>query len=358
MRITKAILGAACAASVWVLSGCGGGGSGPSRNGGNPGGTPTPTPGGGTATVGRVVFSSNRGPFTAPATSNYEIYITDVGDSSNQPTRLTNDVVKFAPRDDQPSLSRDGNRIAFISTRGISSDTRDNDPDLFAFDADGQNVVRLTNDPGNAEITDAAPEYGPNRQIVFVRGGSIFVVRDVDTNSDGLGDEAPRLITSGLDPTFSRDGNRIIFVRAVGTPALTQLFSINLDGTGEVQLTSDNTNKQQPDVAPTGDERITYVSAAPGSTQSAIVVATGNGSSALGAAQIIVPANATNLSPSFTANGREVVFQQGDRTGSNNGIFRTSATPPANGGAFSPQINVSRGASTIDPDAGPNRAQQ
>ena len=45
-------------------------------------------------------------------------------------------------RDDWPAWSPDGSKIAFASGR-------DGNAEIYVMNADGTNVVRLTNDPGN-----------------------------------------------------------------------------------------------------------------------------------------------------------------------------------------------------------------
>jgi Tol biopolymer transport system component len=102
-----------------------------------------------------------------------------------------------------PAFSSDGARIAFVSNR-------DGNPEIYAMDADGSNVTRLTNDP------------------------------QVDGH-----------------PVFAPDGQTILFgsQRAAGKP---QIFSMSADGTGVKQLTQDSVNLA-PTISPDG-RTIAYVS--------------------------------------------------------------------------------------------------
>jgi Tol biopolymer transport system component len=137
------------------------------------------------------------------------------GADGSGPSRLSDGV-----NDSWPSWSPDGSKIVFSSTRHDPSMARctpgwPNDfrcaTDIYVMDADGSNVVRVTDDP--------APEFMPvwspdGDRIAFVRttGGTaprIFTMRpdgsDVRQISSGDGG-------SDYWPSWSPDGSQIVFI--------------------------------------------------------------------------------------------------------------------------------------------------
>ncbi len=102
-----------------------------------------------------------------------------------------------------PAFSPDGSRIAYVSNR-------DGNPEIYAMDADGRGVTRLTTDPQ----ADDQPSFTPDgRQIVFqsarVAGRpQIFIM-----NADGSGvQQLTRDSAPCLSPTVSPDGQTIAYV--------------------------------------------------------------------------------------------------------------------------------------------------
>lgn len=104
--------------------------------------------------------------------------------------------------DFDPSLSRDGKRMIFASTRHSMN------PDIYYKDVDGVAVVQLTTDPGS----DVQPCFSPDgRRVAFAsdRAGNwdIWLV-----NLDG---QQAVQVTSGpaheVHPTWSPDGTQLVF---------------------------------------------------------------------------------------------------------------------------------------------------
>ena len=87
-------------------------------------------------------------------------------------TRLTN----HSARDFAPAWSPDGTRIAFTSYR-------DGNHEIYVMDADGRNVIRLTNNSG------WSPAWSPDgARIAFVSlGEGIFDFGIYVMNADGSG---------------------------------------------------------------------------------------------------------------------------------------------------------------------------
>jgi Tol biopolymer transport system component len=156
--------------------------------------------------------------------SSFEIMIINTDGTGK--TRLTNNLFQ----DSLPSVSPDGTKIAFFSTR-------DGDGEIYVMNIDGSNVTRLTNSPGE----DAHPMWSPDgSQITFHtrRFGTLDIMV---MNADGSN---PRLVTTGTTttheyfPVWSPDGTKIAFNGTTLDPSNTDLYTINVDGTGLTRLTT------------------------------------------------------------------------------------------------------------------------
>src|SRR6266702_3696133 len=122
-----------------------------------------------------------------------------------------------------PAWSPDGAKIAFESGR-------DGNQDIYVMNADGTGQVNLTH---NLAI-DESPAWSPDgTKIAFVstRAGNfdVYVM-----NSDGS--SVTRLTNnSGLSPAWSPDGTKIAFASGGGN---SEVYVMNRDGTGLVNLTN------------------------------------------------------------------------------------------------------------------------
>ncbi|MGB7202253.1 MAG: carboxypeptidase regulatory-like domain-containing protein [Pyrinomonadaceae bacterium] len=148
-------------------------------------------------------------------------------------TLLTNGGVNNS--DAKPTWSPDGTKIAFQSNRDnlISS--------IYIMNADGSNVVRLTN---ALPISDQRPAWSPDgTKIVFEINTGIAII-DIDgTGRTNLG--------SGQFPEWSPDGSRIVFALITGTGY--HIYTMKPDGTDITQLTFDIArNDQYPSFSPDG----------------------------------------------------------------------------------------------------------
>jgi len=206
----------------------------------------------------QIAFESNR-----DDSLRSEIYVLTVPTSSL--SRITDDT-GFV--DAQPAWSPLGDRIAFVSNRDSAG------TDIYLMDVTGNNVRRLTTDPGN----DAQPAWAPTGdRIAFVSdrigggGTDIFVM-------DTLGNNVVNLTNNSaidLAPAWSPDGSKIAF-HSSRDPAGFSVWVMDADGASPVKVSPSNPPCELPSWTPDG-QRLAfdcdgdiYVSSADGSNRQRI----------------------------------------------------------------------------------------
>lgn len=215
---------------------------------------------------GRIAFG-----VTKPGTRETEIYLANP-DGSN----LTAITKAGAGRNATPDISRDGKRIAFISTRDGEK------MQIYTMNADGSNVTRLTKDD---TVGYYNPTWSPDgRRIVYYsekgdQKDQVWVM-----NADGSNQT---LLTAGVGhnifPAFSQDGKRIIFSssRREENPTGTYVdgsfvYVINVDGSNLTKLA--NIPSFYARLSPDG-KRIAYIAGK--FPENAIYIANADGSGAV-----------------------------------------------------------------------------
>ena len=166
----------------------------------------------------RIFFSSNRD-------GDWDIYSMDAnGDNLIQ---LTN----HPASDEVPTCSPDGRRIVFRSERGVT-------PDLYVMNSDGKDLIRITQD----NFFESRASWSPDgTKMVFSSSCKINCdIFTVDTD----GNNRTRLAGGklyDLVPSWSPDGSKIAFVGARDGAAFTpfHIFVMNADGTRRRNLTED-----------------------------------------------------------------------------------------------------------------------
>jgi Tol biopolymer transport system component len=190
----------------------------------------------------RVVWSSTRD-------GNAELYLRDAAHPGG--LRLTTQ----AGTDGQPSLSRNGTQLLFVSDRVGNREIYRQEPRA------GMTAVRLTTQPA----ADYDPVWSPDgTQIAFTseRDGPPALFR---MQADGS--QPVRLLpvaSSGRWPSWSPDGQWIAYSRQVGDRW--QLALIRPDGSGDQLLGGSAANDTQPVWSPDG-LRLAFVSEADGNPE-------------------------------------------------------------------------------------------
>jgi WD40 repeat protein len=133
--------------------------------------------------------------------------------------------------DGTPDWSPSGAKIAFSSFRGGG------ESEIYTMNADGTNIVNLTN---STTASDTWPSWSPDgTKIAFgsFRDGEqdIYVM-----NADGTG--VTNLTNNAIDidgiPEWSPDGTKIVFESYRDTDQDFEIYTINADGTGATNLTN------------------------------------------------------------------------------------------------------------------------
>lgn len=238
----------------------------------------------------RIAFDSTRD-------GDNEIYA--INADGTELLRLTYDPA----RDVGPRWSPDGRSIVFTSDR-------DGDSEVYVMDALGANLRRLTNDPAE----DVDPRFSPDgSRIAWASGraGSLDIhVMGVDGSNvrrvtDHPGDEKA--------PAFSPDGRRIVFEAQIdsrGDPRAVDLYVVDLEGDGEPRRLNDAlTYDAEPDWSPDGS-RIAFSSAREDEWNREIRVMNADGSGE----RNLTRAAGMDWSPRWSPDGSKILFRS-DRAG-------------------------------------------
>ena len=139
-----------------------------------------------------------------------------------------------------PVLSPDGQNIAYLEQG-----------DIYIVGRDGSDSVNVTNSP---DLTEAFPAWSPDGQRLLF-GSVEGVVGIIDTN----GNNRIRLTEVGLayHQVWSPDGQQVAFIAQ--REGAVDLYLINADGTGLVNLTQDADRERYPTWSADG-QRLAFIS--------------------------------------------------------------------------------------------------
>ena len=206
-------------------------------------------------------------------------------------------------QDVTPKWSFDGTKVAYAATGA------DGNEEIWVVNADGSGARNVTNHPGG----DSHPSWSPDgREIVFCsnrddgKHDDVYVI-----GADGKG---LRRLTEGGDyyntfPSFSPDGKTILFRRLLshqlpaGRLYNSEVWVMNVDGTGERNLTNDPGFDGWPAWSPDG-RRIVFASNRSDTFQVYVMNADGTG------VERAVESAVTDVRPQFLPDGSGIVFNR------------------------------------------------
>jgi TolB protein len=189
---------------------------------------------------GRIFFHSNRVTKANP-TGDYEIFTMRTDGSRLR--QLTDNRIN----DFDPSLSADGQTVAFLSQRNGNLE-------LFVMNADGSGQTRITRN----SVDETNPALSPDgTRIAFERNVNHVQLFTIDVNGSG-----ETQITQDGDnrgPAWSPDGTRIAFARDIGLSSHHDIYTMNPDGSDKARLTFETSVDLRPNWSPDG-QRIAFQS--------------------------------------------------------------------------------------------------
>ena len=123
-------------------------------------------------------------------------------------------------------------------------------------------------------------------------------------NPDGTG-ERRLTFNSAMDrqPSLAANGTKIAF--STNRDGNFEIYTMNLDGSNPTRLTNNNHNESEPVFSPDGS-RIAYAWRDNGAGFPKIAVMNADGSN-----QTVLPVPGDNYDPSFTSDGRRIIYASG-----------------------------------------------
>lgn len=192
-----------------------------------------------------------------------------------------------------PLMATAREKIAFTSTR-------DGNEEIYIMNADGSHQTRLTNNPA----VDSYPSFSHDgNKIVFVSARDIGQYVGISVmNSDGS--NQIQLTNNGdLEPEFSPDDSKIVFWSYRDDPSHPEIYVMNSDGSNLTRLTNNIWTDWTPSFSADG-QRIAFTSDRDGDGQWEIYVMNSDGSN-----QTRLTNNpAYDAYPSFSPDGSKIAF--------------------------------------------------
>jgi Tol biopolymer transport system component/subtilisin family serine protease len=194
-------------------------------------------------TVGKIIFNSDEAEYW-----NNQIWV--INSDGTGERQLTHDTAG----DFAPVWSPDGKKIAFVQLIPPGQGSNSEGTDIFCVDADGSNLIRLT----NFDSSIGYPRWSPDgSKIAFVWNNSICIM-----NADGSHQST---LATGNGPTWSPDSSKLMYIGYIN--GYSYLCEMNADGSGKKQLLTSQFLGNNPSWSPDGT-MVAYLS---GNTQISVM---------------------------------------------------------------------------------------
>ena len=184
-----------------------------------------------------IVFDSNR-------TGNFEIFKQAPGGKAVQLTS------NGAYDSWWAKPSPNGSQILFYRTPAGVHDSNYGKTSLWMMNSDGTNQRQIIANGAHGWGIQGHGEWSPDGTQLIMFGGPTIWITDTSGNPQ-------RSVTTGLDPTFTPDGQHVLYINCAVITGCTQpgyrVFRANLDGTGATQLENLPYRANDPFTSPDGN---------------------------------------------------------------------------------------------------------
>lgn len=193
---------------------------------------------------GEIVFDSNR-------SGSYQIMAMAADGSDVRP--LTDDAATDAW---WPRPSPDRRKVLFNRTPAGSHDLDYAKVSLWLMNVDGSDQTLLRPPGLDGWVQQGHAEWSPDGETMVMFGGSRFSPQIYLT--DAVGQNPKNLTDRGgtnLDPSFSPDGSRVVFVgcpKSICKPTDYEIYEIPTEGGDARRVTDDDIRDQDPYISPDG----------------------------------------------------------------------------------------------------------
>jgi len=189
--------------------------------------------------------------------------------------------------------------------------------DVFVINPDGSGLRNLTNPSGRTETEPSFSADG--EKIVYVRKPSDSQNREIVTVNFPGGSQRTTVARSYAyfpEPAFSPDGEKIVFVKRSSDPTSdTEIYTVDVDGGGLSRLTDDATQEGSPSFSPDGTE-IAFSRSGSGGTRVWTMNADGSGKKNLSGPY----GEGADVDPDWSPDGTGIAFTR-QRDGEGTDIY-------------------------------------
>jgi len=194
----------------------------------------------------QIVFQTNRGNADP---NDFDVYVMNADGTNQTPLAASHPY-----REQQPTWSPCGDKIAYVHSTFYA------DHQLFTMNPDGTGQALLP--PNILPINATAPNWSPDCQKIVFSGTIPGIQTQVYViNADGTGGltQLTKLADyNGFSGTFSPDDSKIAFTTS--RDGNYEVYAMNPDGTGQMNLTNNSASDSDPDWQPIADKYTLTVS--------------------------------------------------------------------------------------------------